>query len=346
VITGFKAERYGCLRRVELELTPVHALIGPNDSGKSTLLRALGAVATLASRPAEWSRVAPPGTREPDRSSAVLTASTGAGWYRAHFGPSLEERVGVGDDPIAGWSRGWGKARPAVDPAKTEPIVSLIGPSLLARFDPEALREGSQLIPESQAIHFLDGRGRGLPGIYQAIQGRGDEAFANISSAVRQLFPTVKRLRVVAASNTELAIETELLDGTRVSARDMSEGLLFYLAFAALPHVAPVKMLLIEEPENGLHPARIRDVLAMLRAFVEDTGTQVVMATHSPLVVNELKPDEVTLITRTPDEGTRATAITRTHNFDKRSEVYALGELWVSYADGKLETPLVDGTDA
>jgi predicted ATPase len=31
---------FGCVKDAELVLTPLHALIGPNDSGKSTLLRA------------------------------------------------------------------------------------------------------------------------------------------------------------------------------------------------------------------------------------------------------------------------------------------------------------------
>jgi hypothetical protein len=71
------------------------------------------------------------------------------------------------------------------------------------------------------------------------------------------------------------------------------------------------------------------------------------MATHSPLVINELKPDEVTVVTRpSVEDGTRLTPIRETHNFEKRSSIYALGELWLSYADGELETPLIKGPDA
>ena len=32
---------FGCIRDVRVELTHLHALIGPNDSGKSTILRAI-----------------------------------------------------------------------------------------------------------------------------------------------------------------------------------------------------------------------------------------------------------------------------------------------------------------
>jgi hypothetical protein len=69
--------------------------------------------------------------------------------------------------------------------------------------------------------------------------------------------------------------------------------------------------------------------------------TQVIVATHSPLVVNELKPNEVTIVTRTAERGTICTPLVDTKNFLERSKVYALGELWLSYADGELERELV-----
>ena len=41
-------ENYGCIKKATFALTPLHALIGPNDSGKSTTLRALRTVARCA----------------------------------------------------------------------------------------------------------------------------------------------------------------------------------------------------------------------------------------------------------------------------------------------------------
>jgi hypothetical protein len=68
--------------------------------------------------------------------------------------------------------------------------------------------------------------------------------------------------------------------------------------------------------------------------------TQVLVATHSPLVVNELRPEEVSVVTRTEEKGTEVRAIKDTPNFEERSRVYKLGELWISYANGVDEKPL------
>ena len=43
MIERFAAKNFGCLKETSLALTRVHALVGPNDSGKSTILAALHA---------------------------------------------------------------------------------------------------------------------------------------------------------------------------------------------------------------------------------------------------------------------------------------------------------------
>jgi predicted ATPase len=80
--------------------------------------------------------------------------------------------------------------------------------------------------------------------------------------------------------------------------------------------------------------------MAILRKISETA--QVVIATHSPLVINEMQPGEVTVVTR-DDGGTRCTPIAKTNGFEDRFKVYALGELWLSYANGKDEAPLLHG---
>src|SRR5688572_6745429 len=44
MITRFRVQNYKALRDVTVDLTPVHVLIGPNDSGKTSVLEALAAL--------------------------------------------------------------------------------------------------------------------------------------------------------------------------------------------------------------------------------------------------------------------------------------------------------------
>jgi predicted ATPase len=225
-------------------------------------------------------------------------------------------------------------------------MFSQLTAARFVRFDPDALRRPSGLMPEVQAIEFVDERGFGLPGVYFALRNLGDDVFPSIVDDVRRHFQTIKGLRVKAVSSSTVGLEIELRSGARVSAERLSDGLLYYLAFAALRHLQPASLLLVEGPENGLHPAGVAAVVKTLRTIMNETGAQVVIATHSPLVINELEPAEVSVVTRTEEAGTRVTPIVATHAFEKRSSVYALGELWLSYADGIDEEPLLHGREA
>lgn len=73
-------------------------------------------------------------------------------------------------------------------------------------------------------------------------------------------------------------------------------GLFSSLTTAALA-VRDHTLLLIDEPENALHPAWQRDYLAELRqAISHRKGCHVIIATHSPLIVNGLGATEADLI--------------------------------------------------
>lgn len=352
MIDSFRAKNYGCLKDVQLALTGFQALIGPNDSGKSTILRALRTIlfrvsgGTFSGTTTLWTTPFDPGFGPPPWHGAKLTATSSGGVYQLVAKHAIQETVSVGPGTVASLVASSGLGAPldserSDNPPKIAKAMESFGTATLVRLDADALRRPSALIPDATAKQFTDERGAGLPGIYQAIQGLGDDSFSTISERFKALFPTVKRLGVRAVSEHQLEMEVGLLDGSRVGARQMSEGMLYYLAFAALPYIQKVDLLLVEEPENGLHPSRIADVAKMLRAFHEESGTKVLMATHSPLVVNELEPEEVIVVTRHPERGTRLTPMPATKDFASRSKVYALGELWLSYANGADEKDLV-----
>ena len=213
----------------------------------------------------------------------------------------------------------------------------------MLRLDPDELRRDVHLLPMGATLWFENEKGLGLAGLYDALLGRDRAGFTAIETRFRSLFPTAAGLRLDNRSNTTKAIGLTLTDGKAISAEAMSEGMLYWLAFAIIEHLAPQSILLIEEPENGLHPSRIAEVMRVLRDVSQ--RTQIIMATHSPLVINELQPNEVTIVTRTPEHGTRCTPMTETRHFKTRSEIYALGELWLSFADGIDESDLIGGPE-
>lgn len=205
------------------------------------------------------------------------------------------------------------------------------------------MRQGTPLLGDTAPLDFVDERGLGLGSLLDAVFARNVRDYLELESSLKELFPSVGGFRLFTESDRR-QVGVRLVDGTDIRPQHLSEGMLYFLAFSLLPLLRPVSLVLVEEPENGLHPARIAEVMKVLRKVSEKT--QVVLATHSPLVINEMRPEEVTLVTRTVAEGTRFTPICKTTNFEARSKTYALGELWLNYADGISEKPLVSSNGA
>ncbi len=88
-------------------------------------------------------------------------------------------------------------------------------------------------------------------------------------------------------------------------AEDLSEGILYFLALLAIVHQPnPPKILLLEEPEKGIHPRRIREVLDLIFELGEEKDIQVIMTTHSPLVVDRFSdiPESVFVLEKPENE--------------------------------------------
>lgn len=109
--------------------------------------------------------------------------------------------------------------------------------------------------------------------------------------------------------------------------RQLSDGTLRFICLATLllqpPHLQP-KPVLIDEPELGLHPYALSLLAGMLRRAGD--ARQVVAATQSADLVNELDPEEVVVVNRR--NGASVFERLEEDRLQDWLEDYALGDLW------------------
>lgn len=128
--------------------------------------------------------------------------------------------------------------------------------------------------------------------------------YEEISNRVATLLPEVRAVSVDVDNIRR--IKTLLLEqrnGVVHQARSLSDGTLRFLALATMAFDSDSKGLIcFEEPENGIHPSRINAILELLREMAVNTQIavsaenplrQVIINTHSPVVVRNLTPDEL-----------------------------------------------------
>jgi AAA15 family ATPase/GTPase len=72
---------------------------------------------------------------------------------------------------------------------------------------------------------------------------------------------------------------------------ELSDGVLYFLALLSIVHQPnPPKLLLLEEPETNIHPRRIREIIELIFNLANQReDLQIIMTTHSPLVVDMFK---------------------------------------------------------
>ncbi len=144
-----------------------------------------------------------------------------------------------------------------------------------------ALRESS----ERAATTRLASDGSNLP---TALAGLPKEIAARVQADLVEFVPGLKSIQVTAIQD-DLAVEATFTDGQRYPQRVLSDGTLRLLALLTILHSAePGALVAYEEPENGLFPGRLRELLRRMRALVQRDDmlpVQVLLNGHSPAII-------------------------------------------------------------
>ena len=134
---------------------------------------------------------------------------------------------------------------------------------------------------------------------------------ATLQEATNRLMELVPEVQQVELERDEvrqqLSVSVRMRGaGMSLGPRALSDGTLRFLALVTLsldPNACEV--LCMEEPENGMHPARIPNAVQLLRDFAVDAESpvdgenplrQVIVNTHSPDVVRQLDVDQVLFV--------------------------------------------------
>lgn len=173
----------------------------------------------------------------------------------------------------------------------------------MLQLEPSALRRPD----EFGAPTHLGADGRYLAATLYRL-GRHDgqqvkgSVYSQIANRLAELIDDVHDIDIERDEKRELlTLYVKNEEGTPHPARALSDGTLRFLALAILEIDPKMQgVLCLEEPENGIHPARIPAILQLLRDIAVDTQEpvgednplrQVIVNTHSPAVFQQV-PDE------------------------------------------------------
>ncbi len=205
-------------------------------------------------------------------------------------------------------------------------------------WDPKVLRN-----PDRGKHNELGQSGEHLPPLLALLKQRSPDNFNKLMQRLRRLFPYVSDISVTGGRSwgwrSIRLHERHDKQDVAFNSQQMSDGVLRFLAVSSLLYLDhPPNLIMFEEPEDGLHPQLIREVIMILRELTlrkPPNRSQVIFTTHSPYVLDEFydHPEEVFVMDR-PKPQAEATLL----QLSKASQLadvkdafsHSLGEAWFS----------------
>ena len=180
---------------------------------------------------------------------------------------------------------------------------------------------------------FLRSDGGNLAAFLRGLRNReGEKDTTTASCATSDRCASIRGLRFGALARERQVCAAELAgkgSDYLFGPHQLSDGSLRFMALTTLfmqpPDLRP-RVIIVDEPELGLHPAAISALAGMVQAA--PPATQVILATQSTRLVDEFTTDQVMLVER--DEKHPRTAFRRLNKQDLEEWLkrYCLSELW------------------
>ena len=320
MIASIEFTNFKILRSARIELAPFNLIIGPNGSGKTSVLVALQRLRQFAGRPPQFVTKATPESKDCGQllfrfhaPFADLTAQLEC----APDGAGRALRIIGGHDAPARW-----------------PVLM----ARLAAVRVVALEQAALARPSPAGAPILLGDdGTNLPAALDRLQREEPETFARIVAEFCRILPEYRSLGCSTSADGTRRLGAEIVGESRtLGAEELSQGTLVLIGLLVLTLVQPLPSILcLEEIDRGIHPRLLREIRDLLyRMSYPDPGqpaAQILTTTHSPYLL-DLFRDELEEVIVAQKRGSEATFERLSDREDLRDVIgnASLGDLWYS----------------
>lgn len=312
-ITGFR-----CFRQLDVELKPLTVLIGPNDTGKSVFLDAI--------------QLLNPGDGVELSDLDHFRAMT-ANEVQIRGNVSIGENVHLVSRKSEDGQRALGRFTGsflATDIQRFQvPVTGVV--TECPGFD-----------SKESSVLKLESSGWRLAALIDFLQRKHPTAFNSFVSKLQQLVPGLEWVKIETPERESRRIDLVIDGGLEIPAARVSAGVRLLLFFLALVHHPnPPKIILLEEPETGIHPKRLGDVMELLRGITQGkfgkAPAQVILTTHSPYLLDYVKPaEDQVLVFQRADDGSRTAKPVDWGRLKEFFDGFMLGEIWFNEEEAGL----------
>lgn len=319
MISSIAFRNFRALRNTRVSLVPFNVVIGPNGSGKTSLIEAVVRLRTLSKLGlAEGD----PGPLLPGGPEIDVTFDEPFAGVVAHMNCVSDTRC----DSLRLSAR---------DLGRWPELQAELGTIRSYVLDHEEMAGPAKRSDGTQ----LGRTGDNLAAVLAGLRDRHPAAHADLTAELLRLMPEFRALELTELPDGSVEFGLRLEDNGVVPAAELSQGMLYILGILALAYdPEPPRLLCIEEVDRGIHPRmlrELRDVLYRL-SYPQAAGlarrpVQVITTSHSPYFIDLFRehPEEVVI----SHKHGRAATFSRLVDRPDLGELLrdgSLGDMWYS----------------
>ena len=350
-VKGFKS-----IASAKVELKPINVIIGPNGSGKSNFIGVFsflhevreGRLNDYVRRAGGAEQILYFGSKVTEEVKILISFHQEVNQYELTLKPTSDDSL----YPTEEWVYFWDKARYPRGPyheylaaLENGREAGISDPSLkrtanwvrdrLGRWRLYHVHDTSANSPLRKTAKLNDNRflrpdGSNLPAFLYLLQQKHSTAYSLIRRTVQRVAPFFDDFQLNPDPLNEEAIRLTWKHKNSdqyFGASSLSDGTLRFIALTTLflqPDIFRPSVILVDEPELGLHPYAITMLASLVKQASQET--QVILSTQSPLLLDHFQPEDVLVADRV-EGGTQFTRLDSSR-LETWLETYSLGQLW------------------
>ena len=186
---------------------------------------------------------------------------------------------------------------PGLNPTTARVIVHLLRGCAVYQFHDTSASSNFKIRWDAEDNNLLRTHGGNLPAVLNRLEQEDIRRFDLITRHIRRVLPVFDRFQIEESSGKVLLRWKAIGMDKTIGAHLTSDGSLRFFALVTLLNLPPdmlPNVLLLDEPELGLHPVAITLIGGMIKALAVDK--QIIVATQSPLLVDAFDLDEIVVV--------------------------------------------------
>ena len=348
-VAGFKS--IGSIEN--LELRALNIVIGPNGSGKSnfigvfSFLNAIreGRLQDYVAKAGGADRVLHFGSKVTDTLKLHVSFRDGVNQYRIQLEPTATDQLYPVSEKVYFWDKSKHPKpyesdvlQSAGEAGISDSTNTRIGKYVRDHLDSWRLyhfHDTSASSPMKKTADINDNRylrsdGSNLAAFLYYLRKKHAASYRLIRGAVQRVAPFFDDFYLQPQKLNEDKIKLEWLhkgSDAYFDSSSLSDGTLRFIALATLllqPQSYRPSVVLVDEPELGLHPYAITMLSSLMRQAAGET--QVIVSTQSPFLLDHFQPEDV-LVANRVGGGTQFTRL-ESATLESWLDRYSLGQLW------------------